>query len=120
MNARATRDPFSWDVPDDEQPIPLAAGGFLVAIDGFDVPSGDLVDPEPDGVLGTPHANSPEAAGVGWPSRFTAGVVASSVLAFGVGWTWRGGRLPVDAARGQDGVTSTNGNAATEMEGASR
>lgn len=118
MSRHAVPDPFSWEVPDDERPIPLPDEASLVAVDEVDASSGARAVTASSGLFEAPRAAPSAVAEVGWSSRFTATVLLSCCLAFGVGWTWRSGHLH-PAPEGRNDVSSTNGNAATQ-EGASR
>lgn len=118
MSRRATLDPFSWDVPDDERPIPLPDESSLVAVDDPDASSGAGAVTTSSGLSEAPREAPSVVPEVGWSARFTATVLLSCCLAFGVGWTWHSGDLPPAPERRND-VSSTNGNAAPQ-EGASR
>lgn len=114
MNWRATLDHFSWEVSDDERPIPLSDEASLATVDDLPAPSGSDAVTSSGQFVERSREISFMAVEAGWSSRFTAAVAMTCCLAFGVGWTWRGSRPPADVPERRNSVSSTNGNAAPQ------
>lgn len=111
MSSRRPDDAFCWDVPDDEGPVPLVEEPSLTAVDGADVGAANVLPPTPSDFAGVLEGRAAPAADHGWTARFTAGVLVTCLIAFGIGWRW-GGEPP--GVGESDRSSSTNGNAAQQ------
>ncbi len=106
MNRRHPEDAFCWDVPDDEHPLPLLDEFPLRAVDKADVPSPAPLRRTSDEFAGVPGGSASPRADHGWTARFTVGVLATCVLAFGLGWAWSGQRSVADSERSSSGESA--------------